>query len=300
MIQSDNAFFNKLLPALVLTSLLILSCAYRVVKKEPDCMRMILISNTFPESPFHDLSKMLKIVFKEINRDNPIFVIHLGDMIHGGKEWMGIHEKGIIKQFNQFFSYARILKPILHIVKGEKDTYNDSADIFSRYSKRKNYYSFNYGSIHCIILDSIDTTPGEISDQQMNWLEADLIAFKDSHAIFIFLHHSLIRPKKNYSNIRNIICKNSNTLHKIFIKYPVKAVFSGHLPFPYQNNRDGILYINTGCGNYNKSDQYKKYYNYYIVEYCKKIIRLSAKKISYDYIRTGNRKIIHTKINIEK
>ncbi len=74
------------------------------------------------------------------------------------------------------------------------DTYNDSADLYRKHLRREPYYSFNYGSVHFIVLDTTDPGPGTISAVQRAWLEADLEQYRYAPAIFALTHHSLLPP----------------------------------------------------------------------------------------------------------
>jgi 3',5'-cyclic AMP phosphodiesterase CpdA len=118
-----------------------------------------------------------------------------------------------------------------------------------------------------------------ISEKQINWLSDDLESARNIPAIFIFTHHPLLLPKFVRQDEASETCKNPDRLFSIFTKYPVKAVFSGHLSSYYMEKRNEILYVTAGCGGFNKSDQYSNTNQYYIVRYNKGIIRIYEKKI---------------------
>jgi 3',5'-cyclic AMP phosphodiesterase CpdA len=257
------------------------SCKGRSIGRNTEHLRFALIGNTNPESPFQKVSERVRKTFKVINEDNPIFIVHLGDIVYGGKEWMGIKRKDISLQYNQFFKYASTLNPILYTVKGEMDLYNDSSELYRVYSGREDYYSFNYGNLHFVILDTTDDTPGEMSKEQLIWLENDLTAYRDAH-VFVFTHHPIAIPRRNQSNADKSIFQEPDKLHTILNKYPIKAVFSGHWSSYNLEKRDNIIYYITGCGGFNKPDRYKKYNNYYIVDYSRGSIKITAKRAPYD------------------
>lgn len=256
------------------------SCKGRNIRGNTEHLRFALIGNTNPESPFQQLSDRVRKTFKEINEDNPVFIVHLGNIVYGGKEWMGIKRKDISLQYNQFFRYASTLNPILYTVKGEMDLYNDSSELYQVYSGREDYYSFNYGNLHFIILDTNDSA-GEMSKEQLLWLENDLAEYRDAH-IFVFSHHPIVIPRRNQSHADKSILQESDRLHRIFNQYPVKAVFSGHWSSYNLVKRDTIIYYITGCGGFNKPDRFKKYNNYYIVDYFRGSITITTKRIPYD------------------
>lgn len=243
----------------------------------PDDISFVLLGNTRPESPFCAISPRLALAFDEINRENPIFAVHMGDIIYGGKAWTGIKENDITRQLREFYSIK--INPILYNVIGDMDLLNDSAEIVIKYTNRERHYSFNYGNLHFIALDTIDPEPGKISEKQIKWLSDDLESSKNFPAVFIFTHHPILLPKNVRQDEAGEICKNPDRLFAIFAKYPVKAVFSGHLLSYYIEKRNEILYITGGCGGFSKSDQYSNTNQYYIVRYNKGIIRIYEKKI---------------------
>jgi hypothetical protein len=272
-----RAIWSYLLISFYFTVFLPLCCMSSKTANRPDDISFVLIGNTRPESPFCSLSGRLTLAFDEINRENPIFAVHMGDIIYGGKAWTGIKENDLTRQLREFYSIK--ISPILYNVMGDMDLLNDSAEIYTKYTNRVRYYSFNYGNLHFIVLDTTDPEPGMVSDTQINWLSDDLESSKNFSAIFIFTHHPMLIPKYAQMAESGEICKSPEKLFSIFAKYPVKAVFSGHLTSYYIEKRDDIFYITSGCGGYNKSDQYSNTYQYYIVRYNKGLIRIYEKRI---------------------
>ena len=256
------------------------SCKGRGVRGKTEHLRFALIGNTNPESPFQKLSDRVRKTFKKINEDNPVFVLHLGNIVYGGKEWMGIMRRDISLQYNQFFRYASTLNPILYTVKGKMDIYNDSSELYQVYSGREDYYSFNYGNLHFVILDTNDSSGG-MSREQLLWLENDLAEYRDAR-IFVFTHHPIVIPRRKQPHADKSTPQVSNKLHSILSRYPVKAVFSGHWASYNLVQRDTITYYITGCGGFNKPDRYKKYNSYYIVDYFRGGITITPKRIPYD------------------
>ncbi len=266
--QSNNKIF-RILPIILISilSLFISYCNNIAVRQKPENIRIAIIGNTHPVSPYSVIGHRINLALKRINGYNPLFVTHLGDMVCGGNKWIGIKEKDINRQFKDFFSLTSRLKPILYTVKGEMDLLNNSPESYLKYTKRKEYYSFNYGNIHFLILDTTDSSPGRIGSDQMKWLQKDLNLHKGSEAIFVFTHHPLFIPKRIKHLGKEFHHKEHNKLHRLFLKFPVKAVFSGHLSIFHKEKKDKILYVITGCNDYNKMRNSKRSYQYYIVDY---------------------------------
>jgi hypothetical protein len=49
--------------------------------------------------------------------------------------------------------------------------------------------------------------------------------------------------------------------------HPVKAVFSGRSNAFSLEKRNGTLFVNAGCGGFNKSDQHSRAVQYYLVRF---------------------------------
>lgn len=256
---------------------LLLSCAGNTPKKTPDNTKFAIMGNTYSESPYCEAGLKISPVIEKINENNPLFVIHIGDIVCGGKRWLGVKKKDIEKQFSDFFSIAERLRPILYTVVGDMDILNNSSAIYSIYSRREEYYSFNYGNTHFIVLGTTDPLPGEIGKKQMLWLKKELELYKNSSAIFIFTHHPVFIPRGVRSESDDSV-KENEMLHNLFLKYPVKAVFSGHLQIFHEEETDGIKYIIAGCGDYDKK-YYTRNYQYYIVDYFDGAISIQPNKL---------------------
>lgn len=261
---------KRALPFLTAALLLLFlsACGREAVRQPIDSFRFAVIGNTLPESPYKSVSPHVAPAVSRINEDNPLLVIHLGDMVHGGAEWMGIKKDDIARQFREFFHAFSRLRPLLYTAKGEMDLLDGSGDIYTRRTGRKVFYSFNYGSVHFIILDTTDPAPGGISGRQMDWLARDLEEYRESQAMFVFAHHPLYLPAGALSVDQAARCKNADDLHRLLARYPVKAVFSGHTLNFYREKKDDILYVTAGCGGYNVKERYGIRQNqYYLVEY---------------------------------
>jgi hypothetical protein len=203
--------------------------------------------------------------------------VHLGGIVCAGEGWQGITGTDIERQYKDFFSSFAGLSPIFYTVKAGSDLLNNSSDYYNKYTGRKDFYSFNYGNLHFIILDS---TGSSLKKEQTDWLLIDLKRYKNSAAIFVFLNDPVYIPEKIISQISAMQLKERDVLHKYFIKYPVKAVFSGSFQIFFKSEIDGITYINTGCGGFNKDEIAKGYAQYYMAEYNNGILLVHPKYLN--------------------
>lgn len=240
-------------------------CGSPKFKKDPDPIRFALLGNTVPDSPFTGLNPKVETVIGAISGENPIFTIHLGNIVYGGKEWMGIKPSDVERQFREFHTIIRKQRLILYTVKGEMDEYNGSPLLYSIHTGRPPYYSFNYGNVHFVVLHTSDPAPGTISDIQMRWLAADLENSRNSAAVFILTHHPLLPPLKKLYGDQGVTVKKPEPVISLLGKYPVKAVISGSYRGYYSEIRSGIRFIIAGCGGYTKEYNHWRYNQYYLV-----------------------------------
>lgn len=86
------------------------------------------------------------------------------------------------------------------------------------------YYSFNYGNAHFVVLNS-NTSAGILDIYQEKWLNNDLVA-NDKRWTIVMMHHSLFSDSyhRDDSDVREM----RRTLTKLFTKYKVDMVLSGH------------------------------------------------------------------------
>jgi len=247
--------------AALLAALLIAAGCAAPQQKPGHEIKFVVMGNTSPASPFTGHAEKLEFVYQTINQENPVMVIHTGIIIQGGNEWMGVTRKDIDRQYETFLEQKKVLRPIIHILAGEKDLYNNSLDLFTQYTGERLYYSFNYGNIHFILLHVL-SRDHRIDRDQMKWLKRDLETNRYAAAIFVFTHYPVLSSPQ--SGIRH---KDGDELHKLFVQYPVKAVISGNLKNTYEYDRDGIRYTAAGCYGYNYEDWHWSYTQYYVATY---------------------------------
>lgn len=263
-VQSGTIWGRPVMISRILSSALIiflsLTCAKntRIPVKN---LRFAIIGNTYPESPFSGFNPELDILIAEINRANPVLLFHMGNIVYGGESWMGIKDIDLERQFKDFIFPMKKLLPLLYTVPGSRDSLDGKLDIYRKYTGRNNFYSFNYGAIHFVILD---TQEGNeiINKAQMEWFEKDLEQYREAQAVIIFTHHPIIRV-----NEKEIVNKAGEKLQGIFKFYPVKAVFAGNLESYYHVNSSGIEYHITGTQPLFDKSRSKNRVHYYIIDF---------------------------------
>jgi len=158
-------------------------------------------------------------------KPKPDFVVITGD----------IHAKEFEKVFNE-------LKPTIpfHIAFGNHEKREDRkilAKMFPEDFKEKDFYSFVYKQVKCIVLcDASDTgdhvghfeSEGIKGQEQQNWFEQELnIDRKQFPFIFVFAH---IPPNlEGKAGNMYLSSNDQKALKEIFKKYKPNAMFCGHL-----------------------------------------------------------------------
>ena len=88
------------------------------------------------------------------------------------------------------------------------------------------YYSFNYGNIHVIVLDSNETSRST-TGAMMNWMKADLSNVTATWLIAVWHHPPYTKGSHNSDTETNLIEMRQNFL-PILENYGVDLVLSGH------------------------------------------------------------------------
>ena len=153
------------------------------------------------------------------------FVLHTGDFVNStsstSEDWA-----------NMLDTTDAFMKVALQNTAGNHDPAEYSGEYFNiKYepdSLGRIYYSFNYGDVHFVVLDTGGTGRGSdetINDEQMEWLIDDL-ENSDAKWTIIGMHKSIysVGPHGAESDVKTI----REQLVPIMDKYEVDLVLSGH------------------------------------------------------------------------
>ncbi len=187
-----------------------------------------------------------------IKEKNPNFVIHVGDLVDKGR---------IYEQYDKlFFSPARELMhsiPLFPLLGNHEDHAHLFADFFSL-PNNEQWYSFDFGVAHFIILDDSDEEMFVENKEQLQWLENDLRNIQ-SEWTFVFFHIPPFTAGGGYFERGRLLIKN--TIHPILEKFGVDLVFSGDdhdyertVPIVSRRGEKPVTYF--VCGNGGTSMRY--------------------------------------------
>lgn len=195
-------------------------------------------------------SNRLPDVLKIADKLNPQFCLTTADLVNRGAGEIGENlYKDLDKDAGWFFrKYPTWPTLGNHEVSGPKNTsgqenYDSGVKNFGDFFGLKDpLYSFTYGNAKFIALDWIKVSE---SPERLKWLEKELKEAQGMH-IFIFKHRPYYTVgHKSYNDVAG---KNT-VATKLFTKYKVAAVFSGHDHIYYRTKRDGVNYvISAGAG----------------------------------------------------
>jgi Icc protein len=111
----------------------------------------------------------------------------------------------------------------------------------------RNYYSFDYGNCHVVVLDAYDGGDNKLGAAQLAWLNADLAATTAKHR-FICVHPPLFPTGAHIGSSLDVNTTLRDSLWQIFENRSVEAVFVAHEHFYYRLQVGTIPQITTGGG----------------------------------------------------
>jgi hypothetical protein len=191
---------------------------------------------------------------REINKINPAFVIATGDLvlraervtISQAKEWYDIYSDSIknldVPVFNMVGNHDVVG---IHYKKDISTEPGYNKEMYRDYFG-PTYYSFDWGSYHCIVLDPNEFLEGnqfyKIPDYQVEWLRKDL-SYRQGEPLLVFFHEPTL-SWENRADVLNLLNQHSTKM------------FSGHWHFDILLDSQGIPEQVTGalCGEWWRGD----------------------------------------------
>jgi hypothetical protein len=214
-----------------LFSILLLAFVARVAAGQPDVpVRFAVIGD---RTGGH-VPGIYEQIIQEVERMRPDFAITVGDEIEG-------YTSDSATLSREWTEYRDIVKPLtmpLHLIPSNHNITTDAQlPAFERYVG-KTLSSFDYRNLHFTIIDASRwESSAELPKEQIAWLVNDLKASKAKYK-FVFYHKPFWHSTLAYGK--------ADTLHSIFRRYGVNAVFNAHEHIYYSANYDGILYTEVG------------------------------------------------------
>ena len=191
---------------------------------------------------------------REINKINPAFVIITGDLlleaervtISQAKEWYDIYS-GLISNFNMsIFNMVGNHDVVgIHYKKDISTEPGYNKEMYRDYFG-PTYYSFDWSSYHCIVLDPNEFLDGnqfyKIPDYQVEWLRKNL-SYRQGKPLLVFFHEPTI-TWEDRTEVLNLLNQHTTKM------------FSGHWHMDTLIDSQGIPEQVTGalCGEWWRGD----------------------------------------------
>ena len=217
------------------------------------------LSVTMPSgvSPLHE-----DIIDLYLTHD-PELIIHSGDLAFLGGTWTQLME------FNATMTAVWDSGVPFYSVPGNHETalgdwrqdysftnytqYVHYEDVAAACGGTELYYSFDYGDVHFITLNTEDSwvddgTLFRCSTEQMTWLQGDLANVENDTFLVVAFH----RPPYSVREARPDRWAQAEAIrdefHGLFLQHDVDLVLNGHDHYYYRSLRDGIYYVVSGGG----------------------------------------------------
>ncbi len=169
-------------------------------------------------------------VWRDVAKENPRFVLSVGDTIQG------LNDKAARGEWEQIAAKLRPYKAIpLYLAPGNHDIWSrDSEHLFQRFSHQPPNYSFDVEQIHVTVLDT--SRSDTLSDAEMRFLEDDLKAHSQRPVKIVLSH----RP---FWLLPVLFGMSQSPVHQLLVRYGAQYVLTGHLHKMVHANLDGITYL---------------------------------------------------------
>lgn len=170
---------------------------------------------------------------ERINWLRPDFVVSVGDLIEGYTE--DVVE--IERQWSEFLGFIDQMEMKFFFVPGNHDVTNPKMHEIWREKFGREWYSFDYMGVHFVCLNSEDPV-GRIGDEQLKWLEQDLLQNSNARWTLLFFHKPIWVYSERELLAGNPDSSNWSKVSEMLGDRPY-TVFAGHVHHYVQYQRHG-------------------------------------------------------------
>ena len=221
-------------------------CKAPVARTDSINLRIAVLGNTQPESPFTGWNDGLAGIAAHIQSENPDIVIHLGNIILGGSSSSGVRWIDCERQFSLYKSDMSVITALQYTVPGDTDILDDSLMLYQVSTGHRADYSFNIGALHCIVINNSKRENRLPGPESMRFLKSDMAENRDYSSILIFMHRPPLDKTGDSPDVKGLMA-----LFDILNRAPVLAVVSSGDSVYYEIYRQGVRFISLPCEPYN-------------------------------------------------
>jgi hypothetical protein len=215
----------------ILLSFLVYGCGGTSKSIEQCPMRFAVIGDRTGEAQ----PGVYEQILAEIQRLRPDFAVTVGDMIEGPAP-------DTVEIKRRWDEYQGLIQKVcfpIYFTPGNNDIWDSTSQAFYERYVGQPYRSFDVRGVHFVVLDNSRWfTINDFPPEQLNWLADDLKENQNAPFTIVLYHVPYWMD--------GVAEGKPDTLHSLFVKYGVDAVFSGHWHHYFSGKYDGILY--TGIG----------------------------------------------------
>ncbi len=176
--------------------------------------------------------KNAKVVANAIEKEQPFFVLHTGDIVNDGT---------VSDQWIDFFNVSKFVQnSTLYPSLGNHENYGEYYFKYFLLPKKELWYSFNSGSVHFVCLDS--NFRNSLRFSQLFWMIKDLRLNNQPFKVVFFHYPPFSSGNHGSTRILRWIWG------LVFEYFNVDIVFNGHDHCYERGNVRSVNYIVTGGG----------------------------------------------------
>ena len=188
------------------------------------------------------------------------FIMHGGDFVDdGGEEYLWLAQMNAAKDI----LLNNIIVPAVGNHEEDENAYwqHFKVEHTNDHKTTGAYYSYDYGNVHFVVLDTNkvnDDATSYVDDEQLEWLKEDLQKANDNGAEWIIVNmHKGLYTVGEHSDNEKFAGEDGarKRVGQVFEEYRVDLVIQGHdhcpsATYPLKDGKvddSGVIYINTGA-----------------------------------------------------
>ena len=150
----------------------------------------------------------------------PDFIVFTGDLTHTTEDPRDRRRR--LGEFKEIVSKLKVQN--VRFMPGEHDGSLDRSKAFQEFFG-PTYYTFDYKDVHFIALDNVSDPRARLGEEQLKWLNADLVKQSPNSKVVVFTHRPLfdLYPQWDWATT------DGSQAIDILLQHPNVTVFYGHI-----------------------------------------------------------------------